>query len=72
MERVSVVDLRSILNPADFVDYRHPTEEGHRKIAGAVADIIRSDGRTAPPLDGSRYDVAFPTPNYMQPRRVHS
>lgn len=65
MKGVRVLDLKPILKSSHFVDYCHPTEEGHEEIARAVADLIRSDARPRRPPEGSRYEVSFPTPDYV-------
>ena len=62
---VRVLDLKPILKSCHFVDYCHPTQEGHEEIARAVADLIRSDARPRRRPDGSGYEVSFPTPDYV-------
>ena len=41
---VAVLDLRSILQPHQFVDYCHPNEQGHDAIARALAALIVTSG----------------------------
>jgi lysophospholipase L1-like esterase len=62
---VRVLDLEPILQSSDFVDYCHPTEEGHEKIAEALASLIRADERPTSRSERSRYEASFPTPNYF-------
>ena len=62
---VRVLDLAPILTPHRFVDYCHPTSEGHEEIAHALADLIRADGHPGVGGGGSRYEVALPTPDYL-------
>lgn len=65
MPGVRVLDLQPILKPSHFVDYCHPTDEGHDAIARAVAGLIRLDQRTYRGPAESRYNVSFPTPDYV-------
>ena len=68
---VRVLDLESVLNPSHFVDYCHPTEEGHEEIARALAAFIRSDRRLPGGPEDSSYEVILPTPNYLyDPRQT--
>ena len=62
---VRVLDLAPILTPHRFVDYCHPTGEGHEEIARALADLIRADGHPPPGAEASRYEVVLPTPDYL-------
>lgn len=62
---VRVLDLQPILKLSHFVDYCHPTDEGHDAIARAVAGLIRSDDRAHRAPEVSRYNVSFPTPDYV-------
>lgn len=64
MNGVRVLDMKPILKPLHFIDYCHPTEEGHEEIARAVANIIRSDDPPRCRQEDSRYEMYFPTPNY--------
>ena len=61
---VRIVDLNAALTPNHFIDYCHPTDDGHDVIARILTDLIRSD-QTAPPRPGTTsYTVVLPTPNY--------
>jgi lysophospholipase L1-like esterase len=62
---VRVLDLAPILKSCHFVDYCHPTGEGHDEIARAVAALIRSDRPPRHRSEGSWYGVSLPTPNYV-------
>lgn len=67
---VRVVDLEPILSAAHFIDYCHPTEDGHETIARAIAQVIQAGPRPVGHASVSRYDVVFPTPDYLrQPGR---
>lgn len=65
-DEVRVLDLESILKPSDFIDYCHPTDEGHEQIARALANLIRSDVLRTGLTERSFYEVSFPTPNYLK------
>jgi lysophospholipase L1-like esterase len=62
---VHVLDLRPILQPDQFVDYCHPSEEGHDAIACALAAVIGTNRPAAGPLRHSRYELSLPSPNYI-------
>ncbi len=64
MSGVRVLDMKPILKPFHFIDYCHPTEEGHEEIARAVADLIRPNVQPRCLQEGSSYETYFPTPNY--------
>ena len=69
-----VLDLQLVLRPRHFVDYCHPTEEGHKAIAGALVDEIRSGKSWAQRAIAMRtgqsgYERLLPSPNYfLNPR----
>jgi hypothetical protein len=69
-----VLDLQPVLKPRHFVDYCHPTEEGHEAIAKALADEIRSGKSWAQRVVAKRtgqsgYERLLPSPNYfLNPR----
>jgi hypothetical protein len=63
---IQILDLSGILDPQDFVDYCHPTDKGHEKIAHMLSEVILSDERPAQPSEGSSYEVRLPTPNYVR------
>jgi tetratricopeptide (TPR) repeat protein len=63
MERgLPLIDLASILEPAHFIDYCHPTAAGHRRIAQELAAVLsrpmesRVEGRHS-------YEDRFVSPN---------
>ena len=62
---VEVVDLDTILALSDFIDYCHPSEAGHEKIASRLADIIRRQRPSALLPTPSAYDIRLPSPNYL-------
>jgi len=63
---VQVLDLGSVLNSCDFVDYCHPTEEGHEKIADALVRLIGVPDRPTRVSQGSSYRVRLPSPDYVR------
>jgi hypothetical protein len=62
---VEVLDLKPILQPHQFVDYCHPSEEGHETIADALAVFIGKGRTVVPRSHNSRYELALPSPNYV-------
>ena len=62
---VAVLDLQPILQPHQFVDYCHPTEQGHDAIARALAASIATSGPGAGRTQNSRYELSLPSPNYV-------
>jgi lysophospholipase L1-like esterase len=63
---VQILDLNGVLDPSDFVDYCHPTEEGHEKIARELATLIRPAERAELAAGGSSYRQHLPSPNYVR------
>jgi lysophospholipase L1-like esterase len=65
--KVPVLDLKDILTDDNFIDYCHPTAEGHRKISDALFAIISSNSELSRKRTGpgeSRYEITLPSPNY--------
>jgi hypothetical protein len=62
---VEVLDLQPILQPHQFVDYCHPNEQGHDAIAHALAALIRANLPANGRSQSSRYELALPSPNYL-------
>ena len=55
------LDLEDVLDEKDFIDYCHPTPEGHSKIALRLKEVIA--GKTGQKTE-SRYQNFFITPDY--------
>ncbi|WP_196942700.1 hypothetical protein [Streptomyces sclerotialus] len=53
-DHVDVIDLAQVLAPGDFVDYCHPTAEGHRAIAEAINERLPGG-----PRSGSERDAGY-------------
>jgi len=62
---VRIIDLGTMLNQFNFVDYCHPTNDGHTAIAHAVVNFIRSDGWQSNLREHSVYEVILPSPDYV-------
>jgi lysophospholipase L1-like esterase len=62
--QVRLIDLQQLLHPSHFIDYCHPTEEGHDVIAHALSALIRLDGWPAS-SEAPSYRVVLPTPDYF-------
>ncbi len=58
-----VLDLKHILNPSHFIDYCHPTFEGHRAIAQGLYEILTEPGRNS--SGGASYRRHLPSPNFV-------
>ena len=64
-ENVSLLDLKSVLEPTHFIDYCHPTSEGHNKIAHSLAEIILQERINEEDDNTSSYKITLPSPNYL-------
>ena len=65
LSNVHIIDLGAILKPMDFVDYCHPTEEGHIKIARALKEKILLKVPSCQKGETS-YKNLFPSPNFSR------
>jgi len=45
---VSLLDMGTLVNSNDFIDYCHPTKAGHQKIADKLHAIINAGGNASP------------------------
>ncbi|MFG3116711.1 GDSL-type esterase/lipase family protein [Streptomyces sp. NPDC048197] len=60
---VEVLDLASLLTPADFFDYCHPTAQAHERIAAALAErLARGSGGSTTERDAG-YLCVYPSPD---------
>ena len=63
-KNVQIIDLDLILEPLNFIDYCHPTEEGHIKIAKALREKILPKTPSYRKIRGASYKDLFPSPNF--------
>jgi lysophospholipase L1-like esterase len=62
---VDIIDLNSILAPSDFIDYCHPSDAGHEKIASSLAQAILTKRKADHSPAASTYEIVLPSPNYV-------
>jgi len=66
LKNVQIIDLSLILNPIDFIDYCHPTENGHIKIAQALKKIILAKVPSHRSAEGGIFKSILPSPNFLR------
>jgi lysophospholipase L1-like esterase len=66
LKNVQIIDLGLILNSVDFVDYCHPTEDGHIKIAKALEKIILPKAPYRRKTERASYKNLLPSPNFSR------
>jgi hypothetical protein len=60
---IPLIDLAELLQPRHFVDYCHPTADGHRRIADALEPLLGSGAHARTTSGRHSYENRFVSPN---------
>jgi len=66
LKNVQILDLSLILDPVNFVDYCHPTKDGHIKIAQELEKVILTKTPSHRKARGASYKNLLPSPNFSR------